>query len=161
MSITNYEIKVPSVIKPGEAFVVRVIARDVNGNVVPDNATVVTLSSSSPDIEWDGNANEVFGEMGDDAKSLIQGVADFIAKDSKAPTFTISASDVQARTGQGAGEYRFNVIVFDTGVAYNTEVQNYEFIRFIGRGDGARDVTLPANSEPIYQDSFFVLSKAL
>lgn len=160
--ITNYEIKIPSVIKPGETFTVRVVARDGTGTLVPDNATQVTVSATAQDIQFDGNANDVFGELGDDVKSLVSGVAEFLAKDIKSPTFSISVTDASNRQGLGQGEYKFNVIVFQEGVTYRTEVQNYDLKRFTGRFIDVGSLAPPPSLDnALAQDSFFTLGKAL
>jgi len=160
MTITHYEIKAPSVIKPGETFSVRVIARDVTNNLVIDNATEVTVSATSSDIVFDGNANDVFGEMGDDTKSLVQGVAEFLAKDIKATSFTISVNDALARVGEKTAEYRFNVIVFDTGTSYQAEIQNYSLTRFTGRTMDVNATTLQVGTtQTLLEDSFFTFGK--
>jgi|GEM_PF-1461995 len=77
------------------AFTVTVTAYDAYGNVATnDNTTVVTMSSSSATMIFDGNGNGLFGETGDNTKTLSGGTFDIQAKDNTATEgVTITASD--------------------------------------------------------------------
>ncbi len=77
------------------AFTVTVTARDAYGNVATnDNTTVITMSSSSSTMIFDGNGNGLFGETGDNMKTLSAGTFDIQAKDNTATEgITITASD--------------------------------------------------------------------
>jgi hypothetical protein len=77
------------------AFTVTVTAYDAYGNVATgDNTTVVTMSSTSPTMIFDGNGNGLFGESGDNTKTLSGGTFDIQAKDNTAAEgITITASD--------------------------------------------------------------------
>jgi hypothetical protein len=130
MTITRYEIRVPSTLKPGEPFEVRVIARDAQDAIVTsDSSTVVTMSADVPEIVFDGNENSVFGEMGDDEKALLEGILSILAKDTKETSFEISVTD-SSNTGNVLATYLFSVILFVTGDMYETQIETLEHIRF-------------------------------
>lgn len=128
--IDHYEIKIPSIIKAGETFIVKVFARDAGNALVNDDSTLVSLTSSSPEIQFDANGNDVYGEVGDAERVLLDGVMEIIAKDVKSPTFTISIIDGSLRTGDAVAAYNFNVILFGTDTMYRAEITTFEHQRF-------------------------------
>jgi len=103
------------------AFTVTVTAYDAYGNVATnDNTTVVTMSSSSPTMIFDGNGNGLFGETGDNTRALSGGTFDIQAKDNTAAEgITITASDgsIQATSGSYTVE---NFRCFIATAAYGT-----------------------------------------
>jgi PKD repeat protein/sporulation protein YlmC with PRC-barrel domain len=85
----------------GVPFPVTVTALDSTGNVVTDDSfTVVTITSSSPTMVFDGNGNGTFGELGDDTMTLASGTFEIQAEDST-PTsgVSITATDTNGKTG--------------------------------------------------------------
>jgi hypothetical protein len=103
------------------AFTVTVTAYDAYGNVaIGDNTTVITMSSSSSTMIFDGNGNGLFGETGDNMKTLSAGTFDIQAKDNTATEgITITASDgsIEATSGTYTVE---NFRCFIATAAYGT-----------------------------------------
>jgi len=115
--IVSFDIRVPSVVETEGVFQVEVRALDVDGKVlVSDSTTVVQVIPSDPNIEFDANENGIFGEVGDDTKTLTNGIAIFPAKDTKSGTFTIDVTDTQANTGLREFSYSFNCLVLPSAL---------------------------------------------
>jgi len=103
------------------AFTVTVTGYDAYGNMATnDNTTVVTMSSSSSTMLFDGNGNGLFGQPGDNVKTLSGGTFDIQAKDSTAAQgTTITASDGSA--GGTSSAYTIeNFRCFIATAAYGT-----------------------------------------
>jgi hypothetical protein len=91
--IDSFDILVPSTVRVGETFEIRVRALDASGQVVTtDNTTVVQISSTDLSLLYDANEDLNF-ELGDNQKTLVNGEAVFSVLDAKAGTFTITADD--------------------------------------------------------------------
>jgi hypothetical protein len=110
--IDSFEIRVPSVVETEGDFVVEVRALDAQGAIVTsDSTTVVELTSSDPNIVFDGNEDGTYGQVGDNQKTLTNGIAFFSARDIKSGTFTVNVEDTQANTGSAEFIYSFNCLI--------------------------------------------------
>ena len=85
----------------GLAFTVTVTAYDQYDNMVTtDSTTLVTMSSSSATMAFDGDGNGTFGEAGDDIKMLTAGTFDIQARDTSVGAgVTITATDPNTKKG--------------------------------------------------------------
>ena len=103
------------------AFTVTVTGYDAYGNMATsDNTTVVTLTSSSSTMIFDGNGTGLFGQPGDYVKTLSGGTFDIQAKDNTAAEgVTITASDGSA-TGASSAYTIENFRCFIATAAYGT-----------------------------------------
>ena len=97
----------------GVAFGVTVTAQDAVSNTVPDNSTVVTMSGSTANVQFDSNGDSTFG---DNTQVLSNGTFTISTEDNLPETITITASDANGRNGTSpaivinaaAGDYRSN-----------------------------------------------------
>src|SRR5262249_26222487 len=94
----------------GVGFNVTVTAQDVANNTVPDNSTVVTMSSSTANAQFDANGDTIFG---DNTQTLVNGTFTISTLDNVGETVAITATDPNAKTGStnvvvnaAAGDYR-------------------------------------------------------
>jgi len=143
--IDSYEILVPSFVESGTAFEVRIIARDVGGNIVDDDSTVVTLSASSADIQFDSDGDGNFGEVGDDQDTLLNGIVELFSLDTKGTTFTLTANATGGITGNTVVSYNFNCITFTSLNVETPELSTQEHQRFIrGFGGTLTQIGAPA-----------------
>ncbi len=85
----------------GVAFTVTVTAYDQYGNVVTtDSTTSVTMTSSSATMLFDSNGNGIFGQRGDNIKTLSAGTFNIPARDTIGRSgVTITATDPNGNTG--------------------------------------------------------------
>ena len=94
-AIDHYDVTAASPQTAGGGFVVTLTAKDINGTLVNDSSTSVTLSSNGS-LQIDADNNGVFG---DTSLVLSSGVAAFHVKDAKAETINITVTDTGAKTG--------------------------------------------------------------
>jgi hypothetical protein len=98
----------------GSAFSVTVTAQDVASNTVNNSSTVVTMSGSTANVQFDGNGNSIFGETGDNTQVLSNGTFTISTIDNNPETITVTATDANGKTGTSpsitvnaaAGDYR-------------------------------------------------------
>lgn len=110
--IDRFEIRVPSVVETEGDFEVEVRALDAQGAIlINDSTTVVSLTPSDPNIVFDGNGDGTYGQVGDDVKTLTNGIAIFPARDIKSGTFTVDVEDSQNNTGSREFVYSFNCLI--------------------------------------------------
>jgi len=103
------------------AFTVTVTAYDAYGNVATgDNTTVVAMSSSSPTMIFDGNGNGLFGEAGDNTKTLSAGTFDIQAKDNTAAEGIIITASAGTITTNSSAYTVENFRCFIATAAYGT-----------------------------------------
>ena len=96
-AIYSYTLTLSSPQAAGTSFGVTVTAKDQFANTVTtDNATVVTLSSSTGHVQFDSNGDGVFG---DNSKMLNAGTFTINARDTVPENATISATDPNGKTG--------------------------------------------------------------
>jgi hypothetical protein len=122
-AIASYTVTSASYIQPiGVPFDVDVTAYDQFNNMVEtDSTTVVTMTSSSGTMSFDGNGNGTFGEVGDDFKTLSSGTFTIVAQDTSAGTgVTITATDANTMTGT-SGPYTIQPVI--TQIAFTTAPQ--------------------------------------
>jgi hypothetical protein len=94
-AIDHYTVTSDSYIQQTSiAFTVTVTAYNANGNMVTsDNITPVTMGSNPDTVIFDGNGNGIFGEAGDNVKTLVSGTFNIQAKcNTVADNVTITAS---------------------------------------------------------------------
>ncbi len=97
--IARYVVTAATPQARGVAFGVTVTAQDVASNTVPDSSTLVTMSSSSVNVQFDSNTNNIFGETGDNKQVLSNGTFTISTEDSLAETMTVTAMDGTGKTG--------------------------------------------------------------
>src|ERR1019366_6385548 len=98
----------------GSAFSVTVTEQDVASNTVNNSSTVVTMSGSTANVQFDGNGNSIFGETGDNTQVLSNGTFTISTIDNNPETITVTATDANGKTGTSpsitvnaaAGDYR-------------------------------------------------------
>ena len=86
----------------GVPFYTYATAKDAYGNTVTtDSSTVVSFTSSSANMTWDGNGDATFGTSGmENVKTLVSGVATINSKDNTAETnVRVTATDGNGKTG--------------------------------------------------------------
>lgn len=85
----------------GRLFTVTVTAYDQYGNVVTtDSTTSVTMTSNSATMLFDSNGNGIFGQRGDNIKTLSAGTFNISARDTIGRSgVTITATDPNGNTG--------------------------------------------------------------
>ena len=82
--------------------------------LVPES--LITMSSSSATMQFDGNGNGFFGELGDETKTLVGGTMDIDALDTSVGTdVSINATDLLGHSG-------FNLFSFTQGPAITIEI---------------------------------------
>src|ERR1035437_1550516 len=94
-AIDHYDVSATSPQAAGGVFVVTVTAKDINGGLVNDSSTSVTLTSNGS-LQVDADNNGVFGDA---SLVLSSGVAAFHVKDAKAETINITVTDTGSKTG--------------------------------------------------------------
>src|SRR5207247_7422183 len=98
-AIANYQVSASSPQVAGAAFTITVTAKDASNNTVTtDSATSVTMTGTGS-VQFDGNSNSTFGEVGDNIKTLTSGTFTISAKDNVPETITITATDGNGKTG--------------------------------------------------------------
>ena len=128
-AIDHYDVNATSPQAAGGVFVVTVTAKDINGSLVNDSSTSVTLTGNgSLQVDADNN-----GTFGDASLILSSGVAAFHVKDTKAETLNITATDTGAKTGALTG------LVIDPGAATRIVVTlpGQTFTTFTGNAGSA------------------------
>jgi hypothetical protein len=79
------------------AFEVTVTAQDANNNpATTDSSTVVTLSASTANVQFDSNGDSTYG---DNTKTLASGTFTIWTRDNVPETITITATDGNGKTG--------------------------------------------------------------
>lgn len=125
--IDSFQIQVPSVIETEGDFNVTVYALDAQGAVlVDDSTTVIQIIPSDPNIVFDGDGDGTYGEVGDDFKTLTNGVAVFPARDTKAGDFNITATDTLSNTGVVNLTFSFNCLVIPSSFTTPPEGTTFE-----------------------------------
>jgi sRNA-binding regulator protein Hfq len=110
--IAHYVVTAATPQTRGVGFGVTVTAQDVAGNTVPDSSTVVTMSSSSVNVQFDSNTNSIFGEAGDNTQVLSNGTFTISTIDNNPESVTITATDTNGKTGS-------------TNITVNTAIGDY------------------------------------
>ena len=143
----HFEVTVTSTQTTGSAFSATVTAMDVAGKTLTyDSSTLVTMTSSSGNAQFDSDAN---GTFDDNTKTLSDGTFTIMTKDNVAESVTLTAS-AGSKTGTSQGitvllPLQAETVTFGTGAnqfaltfnpasaAYrvgNTEVPNDAFNKF-------------------------------
>ncbi len=95
--IAGYMVSLSSPQPAGVTFEVTVTARDQFSNpVTTDSSTLVSLSSSSGRVSFDGNRDGIFD---DNVKRLEAGSVSLNARDTTAETTALTATDTAGKTG--------------------------------------------------------------
>ncbi len=94
-AIDHYDVTAATPQLAGGTFSVTVTAKDVDGNLVNDSSTIVTMSSSGS-AQYDSNDD---GTFGDNSKQLSSGTFTITCKDNKAETITLTAMDANLKSG--------------------------------------------------------------
>jgi hypothetical protein len=97
--IARYVVSAATPQTRGVPFGVTVTAQDVASNTVPDSSTVVTMSGSSANVEFDSNGDSIFGQNGDNMQVLSNGTFTISTEDNIAETITVAATDGTGKTG--------------------------------------------------------------
>jgi len=96
-AIASYSVSAATTQTRGTAFNVTVTAMDAGSNTVTtDSSTVVTLTSSTGDMQFDANGDSSFG---DNTQTLASGTFTISAKDNAFESVTITATDATPKTG--------------------------------------------------------------
>ena len=94
--IHHYVVSASSPQASGTTFATTVTAEDVMNITANDSSTVVTMSASSGNVQFDSNGD---GTFGDNTKVLTNGTFTINTKDSIGETITITATDGNGKTG--------------------------------------------------------------
>jgi trimeric autotransporter adhesin len=97
--ITRYVVSATTPQTRRVPFGVTVTAQDVFSNTVPDSSTVVTVSGSSANAQFDSNGDSIFGQNGDNMQVLSNGTFTINTEDTIAETITVTAADGTGKTG--------------------------------------------------------------
>jgi sRNA-binding regulator protein Hfq len=97
--ISRYVVSAATPQTRGVPFGVTVTAQDVASNTVPDSSTVVTMSGSSVNVQFDSNGDSIFGQNGDNMQVLSNGTFTISTEDNIAETITVTATDGTGKTG--------------------------------------------------------------
>jgi len=146
-SLDHFEVAATSPQISGSTFSVQVTAKDSSGNTVTaDSSTLVTMTSSTGNVQFDSDGN---GTFGDNTKTLSSGTFTIKTKDSVAESVTITATGGGASGNSpaitvilppppeivtfGTGANQFSLAFDPITAAYNegdTEVLNGQFNKF-------------------------------
>jgi hypothetical protein len=100
-AIDHYVVSATTPETAGSTFSTTVTAKDANGNTVTtDSSTAVTMTSSSVNVQFDGNGD---GTFGDNTKTLSSGVFTINTRDNVAESMTITATSTGSKTGTSTG----------------------------------------------------------
>jgi hypothetical protein len=94
--IETYIVSAQSEQSAGTPFTTTVTAIDALSETVNDSATVVTMTSSTGNAQFDSDGN---GTFGDNTKALSGGVFTITTKDNTLETVTFTATDANSKTG--------------------------------------------------------------
>src|ERR1043166_6112206 len=94
--IDHYVVSAVSPQTASSNFVTTVTAQDLFNQTVVDNSTVVTMTSSTGNAQFDANGDGAFGDTG---KMLTNGACSIITKDNLAETVDLIATDGNLATG--------------------------------------------------------------
>src|ERR1043166_4822318 len=94
--IDHYVVSAVSPQTASRNFVTTVTAQDLFNQTVVDNSTVVTMTSSTGNAQFDANGDGAFGDTG---KMLTNGACSIITKDNLAETVDLIATDGNLATG--------------------------------------------------------------
>ena len=163
LPLDHFEVMASSPQQAGSTFSVTVTAKDIDGKTIAsDSTTVVTMTSSTGNAQFDGDGN---GTFGDNTKTLTSGMFTIMSKDNVVESATLTASGggktgtspaitvimpLQAETvtfGTGANQFAltFNPVTSAYRVG-NTEIPNDAFNKFYLTTKGvacARNAGLP------------------
>jgi fibronectin-binding autotransporter adhesin len=96
-AIDSYTVTAASPQGTAAPFATTVTAKDLFGNTVTsDNSTVVTLTSSTGNAQFDSDGN---GTYGDNTKTLASGAFNITTKDDVTETVTLTATSSGGKTG--------------------------------------------------------------
>ncbi len=99
--IDHYQVTASSPQVAGATFTTTVTAQDaLNETVVEDSSTVVTMTSSTGNAQYDSNGDATFG---DNTKTLTAGTFTIDTKDNVAETVNLIATDPNSKTGTRTG----------------------------------------------------------
>jgi 3-dehydroquinate dehydratase len=150
----------------GVSFVVTVTAYDSFGNLAStENATSVTMTSTSATMLFDSNSNGTFGEASDNVTLLSFGTFNISARDTTAGTSaTITATDGNSKTGTSSAHTitagaidRYTVTSASysqtAGVSFAVTVSAYDSFGNLVNTDNSTSVTMTSNSGTMLFDS--------
>jgi hypothetical protein len=129
-ALAGYAVTAATPQTRGTAFDVTVRAQDAGGNLLTtDSSTVVTMTSSTGDVQFDSNGD---GTFGDNSKTLSSGTFTISTKDPVFESVTITATDATAKTGTSSaitvnplsGDYRSQVATGTWGTAGTWQTYN-------------------------------------
>src|SRR5213082_195194 len=118
-AIDHYVVVAASPQTAGTAFNTTVTAQDIFNQTVPDSTTIVTLSTSTGNAQFDSNGDSTFG---DNTKTLSNGAFTISTKDVVAETMNLIATDSNSKTGT-----RIGVVINPAApnkLAFTTQPQN-------------------------------------
>ena len=96
-AIASYSVTAVSPQMQYSPFAVTVTAKDAHGNTVTaDSSTVVTMSSSTGNVQFDSNGDGVYGDA---TKTLSGGTFSILVRDNAVESVGITATDGSANTG--------------------------------------------------------------
>ena len=99
-AIASYTVSAATTQGNGATFVTTVTAKDAYGNTVTsDNSTVVTMTSSTGNAQYDSDGN---GTFGDHTKTLTNGTFSINTKDNVVETVTLTATSSGGKTGNSS-----------------------------------------------------------
>ncbi len=99
-AINHYAVTVPPLAVIGQPFAISGVAQDVyNNRVTTDNSTQVGLGSSTGNVLFDGNNDNIYGQLGDSIVSLAGGTFTLNAEDRQLETVSIGVSDANGNSG--------------------------------------------------------------
>jgi hypothetical protein len=147
--INSFEIRVPAVVESYIPFILEIRALDIDGKVVTsDSTTVIEVSTPDGNIEFDGDDNGIYGQVGDNQTTLNLGVAFIKARDTKGTSFTMTVLDSQSIQQSRVFDYAFNCLIlqqFQTTPSNASTKDAYQFFKL-------RDTTLIQNADEDLQD---------
>ena len=145
--LDHFEVMASSPQQAGSTFSVTVTAKDIDGKTIDsDSTTLVTMTGSTGNVQFDGDGN---GTFGDNTKTLSSGTFTIAARDNVVESATLTASGggktgtspaitvimpLQAETvtfGTGANQFAltFNPVTSAYRVG-DTEIPNDAFNKF-------------------------------
>jgi adhesin/invasin len=97
--IDHYVVSASSPQSAGTPFTTTVTAQDVLNITANNSTTVVTMSSSTSNAQFDSDGNSTFG---DNTKTLTNGTFTISTKDNSVESVTLTATDANSETGSSS-----------------------------------------------------------
>ena len=141
--VSHYLVSAAPTQTTGAPFALTVTAKDITGATVVTNLALTMSSTGSG--QFDGNGNSVYGEAGDNTKTLSSGTFSINAKDSTAETITITATDAYGNNGSTNITITAGALDHFTVVASSPHVVGTPFAVTVTAQDSAGN-TLTANN---------------